>query len=164
MATIGSKYYIKAKEAYPYDLEEAVESLDYALSYDDEHAGTHCLYGRYYAEQEYNPQAAFYHFERALVLDINYIETYYYYTVTLVQYAEYERAKKLIAHALKVPGICLGCMYGHKATMLEKQGKFNKAIQALEDGILHSLHNNEIEHLKSTIKRIKDKKKRSSKK
>lgn len=55
------------------------------------------------------------------------------------------------------------CMYGHKATMLEKQGKFNKAIQALEDGILHSLHNNEIEHLKSTIKRIKDKKKRSSK-
>lgn len=164
MGTIGSKYYIKAKEAYPYDLEETVESLDYALSYDEDHAGTHCLYGRYFAEQEFNPQGAYYHFDRALALDINYIETYYYYGTTLVKFEEYDRAKRLIQHALTLPGVCKGCMYGLKATMLEKQGRLSKAIKTLDKGILNSVCDDEISNLKNSIKRIKDKKKRSTKK
>ena len=45
------RYLVKAIDAYPYNLEEAIESLDYALSGDNNNAATLCLYGRVYAEQ-----------------------------------------------------------------------------------------------------------------
>ncbi|MBP6238275.1 MAG: hypothetical protein KA270_13100 [Saprospiraceae bacterium] len=45
------RYLVKALDAYPYNLEEAIESLDYALSGDNNNAATLCLYGRVYAEQ-----------------------------------------------------------------------------------------------------------------
>ena len=45
------KYLFQALDNYPYSLEETVESLDYALSYDEKNTVALCLYGRLYAEQ-----------------------------------------------------------------------------------------------------------------
>lgn len=40
------KYLFQAMDNYPYCLEETIESLDYALSYDDKNVTALCLYAR----------------------------------------------------------------------------------------------------------------------
>jgi hypothetical protein len=50
--TQADKYFLKAFDAFDYDMEELVESLDYALSHDEEHAPTLCLLGRTHGENE----------------------------------------------------------------------------------------------------------------
>ncbi|CAG0906289.1 unnamed protein product, partial [Darwinula stevensoni] len=59
-----------ALDAYPYNLEEAIESLDYALSGDNNNAATLCLYGRVYAEQLQDYATAKTYFQDALAADI----------------------------------------------------------------------------------------------
>jgi len=39
--TTADQYYLKASCSYPFDLESTIENLNYALSYDYEHASTH---------------------------------------------------------------------------------------------------------------------------
>lgn len=46
----SNKYVLKALDAYPYNLEEASESLEYALSYDSEDTTALCLMGRMHGE------------------------------------------------------------------------------------------------------------------
>ena len=43
MDTLADKYYLKAVDSYPHNLEESVESLTLALSYDGEHVGANYL-------------------------------------------------------------------------------------------------------------------------
>ena len=45
------RYLCKAIDAYPYNLEDVIENLEYALSSDNNNAATLCLYGSVYAEQ-----------------------------------------------------------------------------------------------------------------
>lgn len=45
MGVTTDKYIFQALDAYPYNLEETVESLNYALSYDDKNAVALCLMG-----------------------------------------------------------------------------------------------------------------------
>jgi uncharacterized protein YfaS (alpha-2-macroglobulin family) len=49
MKTID-KYLFQALDNYPYSLQETVESLDYALSYDEKNTTALCLYARIEAE------------------------------------------------------------------------------------------------------------------
>ena len=48
------KYLFQALDNYPYSLEETIESLDYALSYDSKNTTALCLYGRIQTEQLQN--------------------------------------------------------------------------------------------------------------
>ena len=51
MGTLVNNYVFKALENYPYDLEEVMEALNYALSYDDKNTMALTLMGRVYAEK-----------------------------------------------------------------------------------------------------------------
>ena len=46
-----NRYLFKALEAYPYELDEAIEALGYALSYDAKNVQALCLMGKIYWEQ-----------------------------------------------------------------------------------------------------------------
>lgn len=46
--TIVTSYYLKARDAYPFDLAEVEENLDYALAYDPGHLSSLCLKSHYY--------------------------------------------------------------------------------------------------------------------
>jgi tetratricopeptide (TPR) repeat protein len=46
--SLVTSYYLKAYDAYPFDLAEVEENLDYALAYDPEHQASLCLKSRYY--------------------------------------------------------------------------------------------------------------------
>ena len=57
---------MKAMDAYPYNLEETLESINYSLSYNDSNPFSYILLGRFYVEQFYNFKEAISCFEKAL--------------------------------------------------------------------------------------------------
>ena len=157
MENLATKYYLKAKDRYPYDLEEVVESLNYALSYDEEHAAAHSLMGRFYMEQVSDYQEAFYHYEQALIFDIDFVDTYYHYSKALIMYGDFDTARELLRYAQKIKGICTSCILQRKALLSEREGKLLKAKKMLDKAILRSIDNDEIDFLERELKRIKNK-------
>ncbi|GLB52222.1 hypothetical protein NBRC110019_12610 [Neptunitalea chrysea] len=99
------KYLFQAMDNYPYSLEETLESLDYALSYDANNTMALCLYGRLYAEQLQKYEEAKKYFEKALSIDINALEVYPYYLDALLYNEDFEEAERLIEFALSVKGV-----------------------------------------------------------
>jgi len=69
--TQANFYFIKALDNYAYNFQEAIEALNFALSYDEEHAGAHCLMGRLCSEYLNTYDQAEVHFKRALFYDKN---------------------------------------------------------------------------------------------
>ena len=65
------KYLFQALDNYPYSLEETIESLDYALSYNDKNVMALCLYGRVQTEQLADYEEAKRYFQEALTININ---------------------------------------------------------------------------------------------
>lgn len=157
MADLATNYYLKALDNYPYDLPESMEALEYALSYDEEHAGAHCLMGLYYFEQLKDFKRAFYHFEQALVYDIEHIDTYLNYSTALIQYGAYDQAKKVIKHAETIPGICKACLLTRKALIHELKEHYFKAEKALEKAKRLSVDDREINYIKEIMERVKEK-------
>ncbi len=92
--TLADQYYIKAIDNYPYNLEESVENLNYALSYAKDHAGVNCLMGRFYFEQLKDLETAEYYFQNALASDLNHLETFVWYAMLLIQIRNYRFALK----------------------------------------------------------------------
>ncbi len=157
--TLADTYYLKALDSYPWDLEQATEALNYAIGYDNEHAGALCLLGKLNMYELCNYEEAENHYEKALVSDINYTETYYSYTDLLINIGEYERAKKLIKHAYKIKGINLARMKHYEGLIAEINGDLEKALKYMTCAYDNSYKSNEHKYLKSELDRIKSKQK-----
>ncbi|WP_281322460.1 hypothetical protein [Flavobacterium aestivum] len=135
------KYIFEALDNYPYSLVETIESLDYALSYDDKNTMALCLYGRVQADQLLRYEEAKEYFQEAISININAIEVYSYYINTLVLNEDYEEAKKLIDFALTIKGINKTEILLKKAMLLESQKNFKKALKVLKEARLETLSN-----------------------
>lgn len=157
MSTLATQYYLKAKDNYPYDLPEAMESLEYAMSYNNEHAGTHCLMGTFYYEQLNDFKEAFYHFEQAMIHDVEHIDTYYFFSMALIEYGEFDKAKTLLKHAETIKGICLSCVFERKALIHEKMGNLKKSEKQLLKAVSMSTSNCEIGNLNLDLERVRKK-------
>ncbi|WP_316634622.1 hypothetical protein [uncultured Flavobacterium sp.] len=138
MKTID-KYLFQALDNYPYSLEETIESLDYAFSYDAKNTMVLCLYGRILAEQLWNYEEAKHYFQEALAINIHALEVYPHYLQTLILNEDYEEAQKLIDFALTIKGINKSEIYVKKAILYEAQQDFKKALKEIRNAKLHSL-------------------------
>lgn len=120
---IADAYYLKAANNYPYHLEFVTENLNYALSYDENHAQALFLMGRLHMEilKDYN-QAEFY-FEQAIINDLNFVDTYKYFSLLKIWQGEYEKAEKIIAYGMKVKGMDRSILLHRKALILEAKGQ-----------------------------------------
>lgn len=155
--TLSNKYYLKALEAYPYDLTDAMESLNYALSYDSEHAGAHCLLGQLNMEQLKQYEKAEYHFDQALINDVNYTVTYEYYSLLSIYKKEYDKALKLIKYAYKIPAINMALMRHREAIIAEHQNELQKAKNLMKQAYHDSCNEEDRGFIKSELDRIKAK-------
>jgi tetratricopeptide (TPR) repeat protein len=135
------KYIFEALDNYPYSLVETIESLDYALSYDDKNTMALCLYGRVQADQLLRYEEAKEYFQQAISININAIEVYSYYINTLVLNEDYAEARKLIDFALTIKGINKTEILLKKVMLLESQKNFKKALKALKEVRLETLSN-----------------------
>ncbi|PWB19000.1 hypothetical protein [Flavobacterium sp. HTF] len=148
------KYIFEALDNYPYSLVETIESLDYALSYDDKNTMALCLYGRVQTDQLFRYEEAKEYFQQAISININAIEVYSYYIYTLVLNEDYEEAAKLIDFALTIKGINKVEILLKKVMLLESQKHFKKAVKALKEARLEALNNDYDYFMEETEKRL----------
>ena len=127
------KYLFQALDNYPFNLEETVESLDYALSYDDKNTMALCLYARVYAEQLLNYEEAKNLFERAIGININAIEVYPFYIQTLLLNEDWDEAEKVIDFAVTIKGINKVEILLKRVLLLELKREFKKAQKTIKE-------------------------------
>ena len=165
--TLADSYYLKALDLYPYELDQVTEALNFAISYDNDHAGAHCLLGMLNLYQLGKYREAEDHFERALASNIDYAETYYSYADLLIQMGEYGKAKKLIKYAYKIKGINVIRLKHIEGLIAEIKGNYVKAKECMKLAYLNSYKKVEREYLKEELDRVnsklKDQKKSSCK-
>lgn len=150
----ADKYYLKAKDNYPYNLEEVLEALDYGLSHDDAHAGLLVLQGKIYYRDLSRFEAARENFELALYHDPAYVPTYYEYIRLATMLDDFAWAEKLIGKALVVPGIDKSRIYYNEALMLEKQGAYADAINSIKKAMQHCQDKNCHEFFTGELERL----------
>jgi tetratricopeptide (TPR) repeat protein len=156
MKTID-KYLFQALDNYPYSLEETIESLDYAFSYDAKNTMVLCLYGRIQAEQLWNYEEAKNYFQEALAINIHALEVYPYFLQTLILNEDYKEAQKLIDFALTIKGINKSEIYIKKAILFEAQLRFKDALTAIKNAKLYTLQFAFESDIMEVEKRIKSK-------
>ncbi|MBF4485302.1 MULTISPECIES: hypothetical protein [unclassified Flavobacterium] len=151
------KYLFQALDNYPYSLEETIESLDYAFSYDAKNTMVLCLYGRIQAEQLWNYEEAKSYFQEALAINIHALEVYPYYIQTLILNEDYEEAQKLIDFALTIKGGNKSEIYVKKAILFEAQLRFKEALTSIKNAKLYTLQFAFESDITEVEKRIKGK-------
>lgn len=163
MKTID-KYLFQALDNYPYSLEETIESLDYALSYDDKNTMALCLYGRVQADQLLKYEEAKEYFQRAISININALEVYPFYIQTLILNEDFAEAMKLINFALTIKGINKVEIILKKAMLFESQQNFKKALKAVKKAKQATLNSDYSYLIDETEKRLNEKSDKGAKK
>lgn len=155
--TNADNYYLKALDYYPYDMEFAVENLNYALGYDDEHAPSNCMIGKIYMYQLKDYHRAGQYFYKALKSDKNFTDTYKYYSLLRIWQGEYERAQSIINRGMTIIGMDKSILLRHGAIIHECTGNYKQAKKVLKQAKLFSIDMDRIEKFDNDITRIKKK-------
>lgn len=157
--TLADQYYLKAFEAYPWNIAEVIENLNYALSYKDDHAQAWCLHGMIHMYNLKNYKKAQESFNNALEADLIYVDTYKHLTLLKIWRGQLKEAHKIIDYAIKVEAIDKSTILGLKALLMEVQGKYEQADEILKTARLLCLDCSTLTWLKEVSKRIDTKKK-----
>jgi len=132
MGNNTNNYVFKALDAYPYDLEETMEALNYALSYDTENTMALTLMGRVYAEKLYNYPEAISYYKEALAVKIEAFEVYEHYINALLWNEDVIEAARFIDFAMSVKGADKAVLYLKKAALYEQLKKYKKAMSYIK--------------------------------
>jgi tetratricopeptide (TPR) repeat protein len=155
----ADKYIFQALDNYPYWLEGTIESLDYALSYNEKDTTALCLYGRVQSEQLQDYEEAKRYFQEALAINLHAVAVYPYYLDALLWNEDYEEASKLIDFALTIKGTDKIAIQLKKVILLEKQQEVILALKLLKKIKLLVTANDNLYEIEETEKRLKTKKK-----
>ena len=160
--TLADNYYLKAISDYPYNLQEVAENLNYALSYDEDHAQSLCLLGQMqmFVFKEY--QVAEVTFRRALCADLDYPETYPYFALLKIKLKDFDGAEKLLLRAAKVPGTELYRLDVIMGLIKEAQSKWTLALFFLRRAKIRCLDNEKLSEINKAMRRVKRKSKQSN--
>lgn len=154
---ITNKYYFQALDNFPYNLEETIQALNYALSYDDHNAESLCLLGRVYSEVLQDYETAKSYFEEAMQVKLDSVSTPLFYIDCLLNNEDYDEAKKLIVYAFKIKGMDQSRILYRKALYFEKQGKLKKALKILQKSKKKVNNKNYLDFVNERIELIKSK-------
>ena len=157
MGTLTNNYVFKALENYPYDLEEVMEALNYALSYDDKNTMALTLMGRVYAEKLFKYEEAISYFKQALAENINAFEVYIPYTNTLLWNEDYKEAEEFIDFGLTVKGSDKAMLYLKKAILNEQLKEYKKALSFIKLAKEHAYNSEFMSDIDIEKDRIKGK-------
>lgn len=155
--TAADKYYLKARDYYPYNYEEALEALEYGLSCDDEHAGLLTLKGRIYYTDLKRFDAAKECFELALYYDASFTDTYYAYLDFALTIEDYPLMARLVAKALKQTGIDKAAILYKEALMYEMSGSYDNAVKSLANAKMHCTSGKSLSFYEEEAERVKEK-------
>ena len=152
-----NNYIFKALENYPYDLDEVMEALNYALSYDEKNTMALTLMGRMYAEKLYKYEEAIQFFKDALAENIYAFEAYVPYINTLLWNEDFKEVEEFIDFALTVKGSDKAVLYLKKAVLHDQLKDYKKALTFVKLAKLHTYNAEFMESVKEEKDRIKGK-------
>ncbi|WP_422361415.1 hypothetical protein [Reichenbachiella sp.] len=152
--TLADQYYLKALDDYDYSFTEVLENLNYALSYDTEHAGANYLMGKLYMEQFQKFDLAEEHFVAAMSTDPENINTCENFAWLMVKTRRYKEALKLINYALDLKGALLPELLRLKALTFELTKEYDKAKNVLNEAIAESYDSRYIDFLEDEKNRV----------
>lgn len=164
-------YLFKALDAYPYELETAIEALNYALSYDPENTEALYLMADLYGYELGDYETAKSYYEHILSLDLNIPKVYPDYLYILIKNEDFAQAQKLLAFALRVKATDKPLLRLMQGQLMEKQGLLKAALQAFKEAkkigqntMLIHFAKGEIDRVKEKLPKRKKTKKKSTKK
>ncbi len=153
----SNHYLMKALDYYPYNLEECMESLNYALAYEDNNPVAICLMGRVHLEIFKDYSGAIAYFREALAANVDYLETYGYFLECLLICEDFAEMNKLLDFARKRRGIDRSLMYYYEALLLERQLKFKKALRIIKEAMITAQTTSFMNDLEAVKRRIEKK-------
>ncbi|WP_323787548.1 hypothetical protein [Psychroserpens sp.] len=156
---LHNQYVFKAVEAYPWELEKAVEALHYALSYDPENVKALHLMAKVHYEQLGDNETGKLYFEKALASRMDIPEIYPDYIRLLINNDDYKEAQRLIDFAKTVKGIDKAGIALTQAQLYECMTLFGEAEKVLKDAKQLALNNDFICYVDDILSRVKKKKK-----
>jgi tetratricopeptide (TPR) repeat protein len=154
---LNTNYLFKALDAYPFNLAETLEALNYALAYDDSDVEALYLMGVVYAEQLGDYSSAIVYFEEAIAKQIDFAKVYPYYALVLLNNEDYEKAEKVINFAVTLKGSDKASLKCIEATLSERQNKFKVALKMLKEAKKMGLNNDFITYVEGEISRVEKK-------
>ncbi|TYA73989.1 hypothetical protein [Seonamhaeicola marinus] len=161
---LNNTYLFKALDAYPYELEETLEALNYALSYDGKDAQALCLMGRIHAEQLHDYVTAKQYYAEAIANNMEMPNTYEFYIQTLLWNEDYKEAEKLIGFAFSIKGVNKSLLHVFRGIVLEEQGFLKEALKTYKMALKTSTSNCFINSIEGEVNRVKHKIKPKKKK
>jgi len=160
-------YLFKALDAYPFQLEEAIEALNYALSYDDKNVVALCLMANLHADQLEDFEMAKHYFEAAVTSNMEMPGIYPDYIYTLIRNEDYDEAQKVLDFAMTLKATDKAVLELFQGRIFEIAEKYKEAITAYKLALKKGLNPYFITYVNGEIERAKKKlpkKKRKSKK
>ena len=152
-----NNYVLKAIDAYPYELEETVENLNYALSYESNNAYALYLMGCLQAEQFEDYEKSKQYFAEALANKMDFTKVYPMYILVLLWNEDYEEAQKLIDFAKTVKAVGKSQLFVLQAQLFECLQQPKKALKTFKKAKQMAYNNQYISFIDSEISRVKDK-------
>mgnify|MGYP000265319434 CR=1 FL=1 len=157
MGILTNNYVFKALENYPYDLEEVMEALNYALSYDEKNTMALTLMGRVHSEKLYKYEEAIVYFKQALAENIHAFEVYIPYINTLLWNEDFKEVDEFIDFALTIKGSDKGVLYLKKAILSEQLKEYKDALTFIKKAKEHAYNTDFIADINIEKDRIKEK-------
>ena len=157
MENVFNTYLFKALDAYPYELEEAIEALNYALSFEPENAKALCLMARVYTEQLGDYNAAKSCYEKAMSSQLEMPGIYPDFIRLLLLNEDFEQAQRLIDFALTVKGTDKATLHLLQGQLYEGQEQYRAALSALKRAKAFAFNNDFVRFADEEIRRVKNK-------
>jgi len=159
-------YLFKALDAYPYELETAIESLNYALSYEPNNAKALCLMAKIYAEQLGDYEKAKTLYAEALANNLEMGSIYPEYLRVLHANEDYEEAQKVLKFAFTVKGCDKAVLYSLEGQIQEALQNYKKALKSFKNAKIYAFNSECMAAINAEIERVKEKmpKKKKAKK
>lgn len=152
--TLADQYYLKALDDYDYSFTEVLENLNYALSYDADHAGANYLMGKLYMEQFQQFDLAEEYLVSAMSSDPENIKTCESFVWLMIKTHRYKDALKLINYTLDLKGALLPELLRLKALTFELMKEYDKAKNVLNEAIAESYDSRYIDFLEDEKNRV----------
>lgn len=128
MNSNNRKYYFQALDNFPFNMEETIEALNYALSYDEKDSDCLVLMAKVYAEVMEEYETAKEYFQMAMDYNLNNLKIYAPYAECLILNEDYDEAEKLIDFAMKIKGIDRAGLWLNKAKLADVRDQSKRLI------------------------------------
>ncbi len=157
--TRDEKYLCASDEIYSGNYAKAKIMLQQILAEEPGFGKAHYQLGRIHFYELKDFDKALYHYKVCLQTDAKFPDAYLSCLNLLFTISDDKSFLQLFDMALKVKGMCMGCLYNYLGFFHEKNRDWKKAIIAFKEALLHEQITININKINESLDRVEKKKK-----